>query len=711
MEDLLAQMTLEEKVGQMCMSSTRAANADQLARAGLVGAYVGVTAPASRIDQLQRAAVEGSRLGIPILFGLDVVHGYSTIFPIPLAEASTWNPDLVKRCAGIAAQEAASQGIRWTMSPMVDIARDPRWGRIAEGEGEDPFLGMAMARAMVEGYQGPKLSPDSGLVACVKHFVGYGAAEGGRDYNTTEISERTLREVYLPPFRAAVDAGAGTVMSAFNDLNGIPASADTYTMRGILKGEWSFKGVIRADANAVAELVNHGIATNAAEAALKAVTAGLDMAFNPYREDLAGLVREGKVPLPLMDDSVRRILRIKFEIGLFEHPYADLNRAQTALLLPESREVAREAARESIVLLKNDENLLPLDKNIKSIAVIGPLAASKQDMLGCWNGMGRAGAAVTLLEGIKAKLSTATKVLYAKGSGITNSSAGSFASALAAARQADIIILAVGEGAYMTGEASSQSSLDIPEAQEQLVQAVARLGKPVVEVLINGRPLSMEADANQVPAILETWFPGTEAGNAIADVLFGDYNPGGKLPVTFPRTVGQVPIYYDHMNTGRPPAASRFTAKYMDLPWTPLYPFGFGLSYTTFEFTNLKVRADPEVKDQFQVTVNIRNTGKRSGTETAQLYIRQNCASVTRPVEQLEGFEKVALAPGDSKTVHFTLTPLELSFYNVTMQRVVEAGALEVMMGASSAAVISNTVQIEESMPLEPPVAGSFGNL
>ncbi len=708
---LIGQMTLEEKVGQMFMGRIQAADAEQLATQGLIGSCVGVMAPADKIDKLQKAAVEKSRLGIPLLFGCDIVHGYSTIFPIPLAQASTWNPDLIQQCAAMAGKESASQGIRWTMSPMVDIARDPRWGRIAEGAGEDPYLGMAIAKAMVEGYQGPRLSPNSDLVVCVKHFVGYGAAEGGRDYDTTDISERTLREIYLPPFKAAVDAGAGTIMSAFNDLNGIPASANIFTMDGVLRDEWGFKGIVRADANSDAELVNHGIATNAEEAALKAVTAGLDLGFEPYHANLVKLVRSGSVPLPLVDECVRRFLRIKFEMGLFENPYIDLAKSKTALLLPEYRKAARESARQSIVLLRNQGNVLPLGKDIKTIAVIGPLANDKADVLGCWHAHGMPRSAVTVLDGIKAKVSPATKILYAKGCGITNESNVDFSNALMVARQADVIIMAVGESADMSGEMSSRSTLDIPGEQEELVRQVSQLGKPTVEVLMNGRPLSIGWDAENVPAILETWYLGTEAGDAIADVLFGDYNPSGKLPVTFPRTVGQVPMYYNHKNSGRPASAIRFTAKYQDLPWTPLYPFGFGLSYTTFEFSGLTVQADATNQDQFEVTVNVRNTGTKAGTETAQLYIRQKCASVTRPVKQLEGFAKVALAPGETKAVNFVLTPFDLSFYDAKMQRVVEAGALEVMVGGNSEEVITNTVQIKSSMPLEPPRNNSFGNL
>ncbi len=699
-DDLLSRMSLQEKVGQMCQYNAGGANAEQLAAQGLVGSFLNVTTPEG-IDKLQKAAVTRSRLGIPILFGLDVIHGFSTIFPIPLAEASTWDPDMVKACASIAAKEAFSQGIRWTFSPMVDITRDPRWGRIAEGAGEDPFLGMAMAKAQVEGFQGPRLTPESYLVACAKHFAAYGAAEGGRDYNTAEVSERTLREVYLPPFKAAVDAGVGTLMSAFDDLDGVPATANPFTLRDILKGEWGFDGFVVSDWDAVGELINHGIACDSSQATMKAVTAGVDMDMvGPFHNHLAKLVEEGKVPVKLVDDAVRRILTIKFELGLFEHLYTLIENSKASLMLPEYRKAAREEARESIVLLKNDESLLPLSKETKSVAVIGPLADSKVDMLGPWHCQGKPEPVVTLLNGIKAKVSSSTKISYAEGCGINDTSTDGFAEALKVAGNADVVILALGERGDMSGEAESRSSLDLPGVQQQLARAVAALGKPVVEVLMNGRPLSIQWSADHVPAILETWFLGTEAGNAIADVLFGDYNPSGKLPVTFPRTVGQVPIYYNHMNTGRPPSTEHFTSKYIDLPWSPLFPFGYGLSYTKFEFSDFNVVADPGVKDQYLVTVDVTNAGKRSGAEIAQLYIRQRCTSVTRPVEQLAGFKKVQLPAGETKTISFILTPYDISFINANMQRVVEAGDLEVMVGGNSVDLISKTVQIEKSMPV-----------
>ncbi len=699
--DLLSRMTLSEKIGQMCQYSGVTSDSKKLAREGLVGSFLNVVSP-KEIYELQTAAVKESRLGIPILFGLDVIHGYSTIFPIPLAQASTWDPGLVKRCAEVSAEEAHSQGIRWTFSPMVDIARDPRWGRIAEGAGEDPYLGMVMAQAYVRGYQGDSLSPRSELLACAKHYVAYGAAEGGRDYNTADVSQITLRDIYLLSFKAAIDAGAGTIMSAFDDLDGVPASANPFTLKTILKGEWHFKGFVVSDWDAVGELIDQGIACDSAEATQKAVEAGVDMDMvGPYHDHLEALVKSGKVPISVIDDAVRRILRVKFKLGLFEHPYVDVKKAETSLMLPKYLKLARQEAREAIVLLKNENHILPLSKDMKSIAVIGPLADDKHDMLGCWYCQGRPGRVVSLLDGIKAKLSPQTKLYYAKGCGITDTSTAGFAGALEAAKKADVVVLAVGESGTMTGEAESRAFLNIPGVQVKLVKQIVALGKPVVEVLMSGRPLSISWSSRHVPAILETWFLGTEAGNAIADVLFGDYNPSGKLTATFPRTVGQVPIFYDHMNTGRPPSrTNHYSSKYIDLPIGPLYPFGFGLSYTEFKFSNLRVKHDPNVADGFIVTADVKNIGKLAGVEVAQLYIRQRCASVTRPVEQLEGFKRVEIEPGHTNTVRFKLTPYEISFINAHMKRVIEAGSLEIMVGGSSASHTSTKVNIPCSIPV-----------
>ncbi|MBO3803338.1 MAG: beta-glucosidase BglX [Candidatus Brockarchaeota archaeon] len=679
-------MTLDEKVGQMCQYSGLSEESETWVREGKVGSFLNVVG-AEATNKIQRIAVEETRLGIPLIFGLDVIHGYSTIFPIPLAMASSWDPGIVKRAASIAALESSSQGIHWTFAPMVDIARDPRWGRIAEGAGEDPFLGSAIARAMVEGFQGSDLADPNTIAACPKHYVAYGAAEGGRDYNTVDISERTLREVYLPPFKAAiVDAGACTVMSAFNDLNGIPASANRQTLTEVLRGEWGFDGFVVSDWNSVGELVNHGIAGTAAEAAKEAVTAGvdMDMCADAYRRSLARLVKERKLSIKVVDEAVRRILRIKFKLGIFERPYADPGRSKV-VKSKENVEAALDAARRSIVLLKNEGNLLPLDKKISSIAVIGPLADDRYAPLGSWSCQGDPKDVVTVLEGIRSKVSAKTKVLHEKGCEVEGSSTEGFAEAVRIAKDSDVAIVVVGERGDMSGEAASRASLDLPGLQEELVKAVHGAGVKVVEVLMNGRPLSISWSAANVPAILEAWFLGVQAGNAIADVIFGDCNPGGRLPVTFPRTVGQVPIHYDHKATGRPPSEERWTSKYIDLPWTPLFPFGHGLSYTSFEYSGLKVERKGKGRAmEVKIALKVKNVGGREGDEVVQLYLRDAVASVTRPVKELKGFKRVTLKPGEVKEIDFALTPEQLSFLDRRLERVVEPGTFTVMVGASS---------------------------
>jgi len=686
-EDLLGKMTLEEKVGQMCQYSGLPERYEETIRDGKVGSFLNVTG-VKNVNKVQKIAVEESRLGIPLIFGLDVLHGYITIFPIPLALASSWDPNLVKKVASISAAEAASEGIHWTFAPMVDIARDPRWGRIAEGAGEDPFLGSVMARAWVEGFQGENLADSSSIVACPKHYVAYGGAEGGRDYNTVDLSERTLREVYLPPFKSAiVDAQAGTIMSAFNDLNGIPASANPYTLNKVLREEWGFQGFVVSDWNAIGELMNHGIAGTPEEAAKEAVTAGVDMDMvgDIYRKALIRLVKEKRIPERLIDESVRRILRIKFTLGLFERPYVDPDLSRKIILSGENVEAAREAACKSIVLLKNEENLLPLEKDIESIAVIGPLADDKTDPLGPWSCLGKPEDVVTVLEGIKNKVSGSTKILYAKGCGIEDSSKEGFKEAVKIASESKVAIVVVGESKDMSGEAASRSSLDLPGVQEELVKAVYDTGVPIVEVLMNGRPLSISWSAEHIPATLETWFLGIQAGNAIADVIFGDYNPGGKLPVSFPRTVGQVPIYYNHKNTGRPPSAQRFTSKYIDIPVSPLFPFGHGLSYTRFEYENLRIEPSRiRVDGGTEISVDVRNIGERTGDEVVQLYLRDVVASVTRPVKELKGFKRITLKLGEKRTVKFTIDSKHLSFLNREMKRVVEPGIFQIMVGSSS---------------------------
>ena len=698
---LLAKMTLAEKLGQLqqldgeANGNFRPEHLD-LVRKGLLGSTLNVRG-AERTNQLQRVAVTESRLKIPLIFGFDVIHGYRTIFPIPLGEASSWDPAGVERAASIAAAESRAAGVHWTFAPMVDIARDPRWGRIAEGSGEDPYLGSVMARARVLGFQGSDYSASDKVVATAKHWAAYGAAEAGRDYNTTDVSERSLREVYFPPFKAAVDAGVGTFMSAFNDLNGVPSSANPYTLTKVLRGEWKFDGFVVSDYTSVEELMNHGVAANGAEAAREALNAGVDMEMvsRLYNKHAPELINERQVSLQTVDEAVRRILRIKFRLGLFDKPYTDQARERAAIFSNANVAAARELAARSLVLLKNDNSVLPLAKTIRSIALIGPLADSRKDMLGSWTGDGIAEDAVTLRQGISSKVPQA-KINYVKGCDVACPEADGLEEAINAARESDVAIIAIGESAEMSGEAASRSSLDVPGRQLDLVKAIQASGKPVVVVLMNGRPLSINWIAENSPAVLETWFAGTQAGNAIADVLFGDVNPGGKLPVTFPRAVGQVPIYYNHMNTGRPPdAKNKYSSKYLDIPWTPLFPFGYGLSYTQFKISNLQLSA-PRIRPNGKVTVSVdvENVGKRAGDEVVQLYIRDVVASVTRPVKELKGFQRVTLRPGEKKRLEFTLGPEQLGFYDRNMSFVVEPGEFKVMVGANSEDVIEAKFEV-----------------
>ncbi|HEV8187151.1 MAG TPA: beta-glucosidase BglX [Pyrinomonadaceae bacterium] len=693
---LLAQMTLEEKLGQLQQldgegnGNFRPEHLD-LIRKGLLGSNLNVRG-AQRTNQVQRVAMNESRLKIPVLFGFDVIHGYRTIFPIPLGEASSFDPALAERSAAVAAQEANNVGLRWTFAPMVDIARDPRWGRISEGAGEDTFLGAAFARARVRGFQGDDYGAPDKVLACAKHFVAYGAAEGGRDYNTTNLSENTLREIYLPPFKAAVDAGVGTLMSSFNAINGVPASANAFTLTKVLRDEWKFDGFVVSDYTSVRELINHGVAANEEQAAALALNAGVEMEMvsRSYNQFGPQLLKENKLTQATIDEAVRRILRIKFRLGLFDRPYTDEAREANALLRPESIRLAREIAGRSMVLLKNERETLPLNKNIRSVAVIGPLADNRRAPLGWWAGDGKEENTVTPLAGIKAKVSPQTTVLYAKGCEVKDDSTAGFQEAVNIAKQADVAILFVGETHDMVGEAASRASLDLPGRQMELVQAIHATGQPTIVVLTNGRPLSVGWIANNAPAILESWMGGSESGNAIADILFGDVNPGAKLPVTFPRSVGQVPIYYNHMNTGRPPEAeNRYTSKYYDMPWTPLYPFGYGLSYTTFKISNLQL-STPRISanSKLTVTVDVENTGRRAGDEVVQLYIRDLVATMTRPVKELKGFQRISLQPGEKKKVEFTLGPEHLGFWNHEMRYVVEPGEFRVMVGSNSVDVI-----------------------
>ena len=699
-QKLLDEMTPEEKLGQLQQLGGPIEGSPELielAGKGKIGSTLNVRG-ARNVNAIQHAAVDGSRLKIPLLFGFDVIHGYRTIFPIPLALASSWDPALVETASRLAAREASLDGLRWTFSPMVDVARDPRWGRVAEGAGEDPFLGAAMARAYVRGYQGADPSAPDSLAACAKHWVGYGAAEAGRDYSTTEISERTLREIYFPPFQAAVDAGALTFMSAFNDLNGVPASANRFTLTQVLRDEWKFSGFVVSDWDSVSQLIPHGIAADGADAARKALTAGVDMEMDSrlYGAELPKLIAAGLVPQSVVDEAVRRVLRVKIELGLFERPYADEIKSSSA---PDAaaRAAARAAAVRSFVLLKNDGDILPFSKNLKSIALIGPLGDDGKGMIGSWTGDGRSTEAVTLLAGLRAALPNA-QVVFATGCPTTGDADAGFAAAVNAAKRADAVVLALGEAGDMTGEASSRAFLDLPGRQLELAEAVLAAGKPTAVVMLNGRPLTLSALAERAPAILEAWQPGTEAGNAIADVLFGDANPGGKLPMTFPRAVGQIPLYYNHKNTGRPPVegdrvntghpledSNHYTSKYLDLPVTPLFPFGWGLSYANFRLSGFAVYPAKIQPDQkADATVYVENTGARAGDEVVQLYIRRGAASVTRPVAELKGFSRVTLQPGEKRRLDFNLGPKRLGFYGLDMKFGVEPGDYEITVGTSS---------------------------
>jgi beta-glucosidase len=685
-DDLLSRMTLEEKVGQLVQYSGFTEDRAEAIRAGGIGSLLNVTG-AENTNRVQRIAVEESRLGIPLLFGLDVIHGYRTIFPIPLATASSWDPDLVTAIETIAAREARAAGVHWTFAPMVDIARDPRWGRIAEGAGEDPYLGAAMAAARVRGFQGDDVAAPDRIFACLKHYVAYGAAIAGRDYNSVDMSEWTLREIYLPPFHAGVEAGAATVMSAFNLLNGVPTTANPLTLNGVLRGEWGFDGFIVSDWNSVGELITHGYAADAREAARLALDATIDMDMmgDIYAGQLADVVRAGVVPETLLDASVRRVLRAKFMLGLFEDPYVDPDAESAVILHQDHVAAARDAAAKSMVLLKNEGALLPLSDDVGSIAVIGPLADNQSDLLGSWHARGLSEDVVTVLAGIRGRAGSATTVTYAQGASVTGPEREGFGEAVEVARAADVAIVVLGEREFETGEAASRATPDLPGVQQELLEAVHATGTPIVAVIMSGRPLVIPWLAEHVPAILQAWHPGIQGGNAVADVLWGDVNPSGKLTVSFPRAVGQIPVYYAHHNTGRPPTDQRFTSKYLDVPNTPLYPFGHGLSYTTFEYGDLTLSADTIASDEtLTVSATVTNAGTVAGAEVVQLYIRDLVASVVQPVKELQGFTKVFLEPGERQTVQFTLGPPELGFYDQDMQWVVEPGTFRVWVGWNS---------------------------
>jgi len=656
---------------------------------------------------LQQIAVEESFLHIPLLFTFDVIHGFRTIFPVPLAEASAWDPDLARRTARAAAVEASASGVHWTYAPMVDIARDPRWGRVVEGAGEDPFLGAVLAVARVRGFHGNGPPDPSTLLTTAKHFVGYGAAEGGRDYNTSDLSERTLLETYLPPFRAAVQAGVDTIMPGFNELTGVPMHANDPMLRDKLREQWGFQGIIVSDFGAVRELMQHGIAatpTAAAQLAF-AATVDIDMASGLYAQELPTLVRNGQIPQRALDNAVRRVLELKQRLGLFEDPYrySDAAREKASLLTPPTRALAREAAQKSMVLLKNDGALLPLHKDLHKLLVVGALADDRLSTLGPWPGDGHPEESISVLQGIKQAVSPTTQVIYVPGASPDNADLSEIDKAEQVAADADIVIAVLGERAKMSGEAHSRASLGLPGAQQPLLDQLVKTGKPLVVILMNGRPLAISRMAEQVPAILESWFLGTETGTAVADVLFGDVNPSGKLPITFPRSVGQVPLYYSHKNTGRPPNGNEdLTSTYIDQSWRPLYPFGHGLSYTTFTYDPpILSAAQLAATDTLKVQVTIHNTGQREGEEIVQLYLHDNVASVTRPVRLLRGFTRVRLAPGEARTVSFLLDQDDFAFLDQYFLRRVEPGTFTVFVGGSSATDNQASFEINNTAPVK----------
>lgn len=715
--NLMKKMTLEEKIGQLNLVTPGGAvtgavvskDVDDKIRKGQVGGLFGITGP-EKIRRAQEIAVNNSRLHIPLLFGLDVIHGHRTIFPIPLGLSSSWDTAMIKKTARIAANEATADGLNWVYSPMVDIARDPRWGRIAEGSGEDAFLGSQIAKVMVEGYQENDLSKDTTVMACVKHFALYGAAEAGRDYNTVDMSKVKMYNEYLPPYKAAVDAGVGSIMTSFNTINGLPATGNKWLLTDLLRKQWGFKGLVVTDYTSISEMVNHGMGDHKKVAEL-ALNAGVDM--DMVSEDIlkyaAQLLKEGKVSAKTIDDACRRILESKYKLGLFDDPYRYCNdqRAKTELMSDANLQAAREIAARSFVLLKNDNQVLPLKKS-GTIALIGPLADSKRNMLGTWSVSGDPEKSITIMQGIKNVAGNDVNVLYAKGANISDdtefikrvnvfgeeitvdkkSPEGMINEAVETANKADVVVAVLGEAADMTGESSSMTHIGLQQSQENLLKALVKTGKPIVLVLMNGRPMTLTWEDEHVPAIVDTWFGGTEAGNAVADVLFGNYNPSGKLTVTFPRNVGQIPIYYNHLNTGRPfhPGDSpKFKSDYLDASNDPLYPFGYGLSYSTFSYSDISLsRKSLNPNSKITATVTVTNTGTVAGKETVQLYIRDMVGSIARPVKELKGFQQITLAPGESKKVSFPISFNDLKFYNSDLKYVYEPGAFKVFIGTNS---------------------------
>jgi beta-glucosidase len=708
--ELIGRMTLAEKVGQLVQLDLQfgewvTADIEDKVRAGQVGS-VFATADVALINHYQRVATEQSRLGIPLIVGNDVIHGYRTVFPIPLAESCTWNLALVEGAARAAAEEASCHATDWIFAPMVDIARDPRWGRIAEGAGEDPYLGREMAAARVRGFQATDLESGRRIAACPKHYVAYGAAEAGRDYNTVDISERTLRDVYLPPFKAAFDAGARSVMSSFNEIGGVPASANAFVLRRILRDEWQWPGVVLSDYASIVEMINHGVASDLKDAARLSILAGvdIDMMSHAYSTHLQELVEEGVVPQSIIDEAVRRVLRLKLELGLFERPFVDEELGAQIILREDFRALALQAAQESMVLLKNEGGLLPLSKKALNIAVIGPLADDAQILLGTWSPFGRPEDVETILEGIKGYGQAGQTVTHVAGCSVSGMEEVDFSAATAAASDADVVILVVGESDKMSGEAHSRAHLGLPGRQQELLDAVAATGTPIVGVVLSGRPLVIPRMAEQVGALLAAWHGGIRAGRAVADILFGEANPSGKLTASWPRAEGQIPVYYAHKNTGRPVGGEGtrqfdepFKSTYLDEPNAPLFSFGFGLSYTSFSYRDLTVetpvisiagggRRDggAPVEDTLVVSASVTNTGERAGAEIVQLYVRDLVGSVTRPVKELKGFQRITLEPGERQRVTFRVPVQELGFIGPDLRYLVEPGRFKVWVGPNS---------------------------
>jgi beta-glucosidase len=710
-DSLISKMTVAEKIGQLEMSGPQGPNGTpgttllNEAKAGQVGSVLDMVG-VNNINQLQKAALQ-SRLQIPIIASLDVIHGYKTMFPVPLAEASSWDPALVSNDESVSASEAAADGLKWTFNPMVDISRDPRWGRVVEGAGEDPFLGSAIAAAKVRGYQGNDFSAPDKMAATVKHFAAYGAPVAGREYNTVDMSTQQLFNDYLPPYKAAIDAGAATVMSSFNSLNGVPNTANPYTLQTILRHEWGFDGTVVSDYQAVQELIAFGYAANQAQAARLALTAGVDIEmavtipsqYSTYHNTAAQLLADHQISMAELNDAVRHVLTLKYLAGLFQHPYTDPNRVKTAELTPANLAAARTSADRSMVLLEDRSHALPLSNGLHSVAVVGPLADDASDQLGPDVPVSYnidEGKVVSVLDGIKSALSGGS-VTYAQGCDANCTTNSGFPAAVSAAQGADATVVVVGEPAADSGEASSRSVLDLPGQQLALVQAIAATGKPYVVVLMNGRPLTIPWLAGNAPALLEAWYPGTEGGDAVADVLFGKVDPGGKLPMTFPRDVGQIPISYDELPTGRPyDPSNKYTSRYLDVPNSPQYPFGYGLSYTTFSLSNLHLSSSSvSASGPLTVSAQITNTGSAAGDDVAQLYLHESDTSILQPVRKLEGFQRVTLNPGQSQTVTFTLSRQNLGFYNDQGQFTTEPGTFDVWVGDSSVGGLHSTFSVQ----------------